>query len=71
MRQFESIDPENIENDPRVVSQILDSEDPERTYSLLIDGDYALMAKCSTAGFACSCRPFAGREWIFRTSQSS
>jgi len=30
MRQFESIEPENIENDPRAVSQILESEDPER-----------------------------------------
>ena len=39
MRQFESIDPENIENDPRVVSQIVSPEDSERTYYLLIDGD--------------------------------
>jgi len=45
MRQFESIDPENIESDPRVVSQIVEPEDPERTYYLLIDGDYAILAR--------------------------
>jgi len=45
MRQFESIDPENIENDPRVVSQIVSPEDSERTYYLLIDGDYAILAR--------------------------
>jgi len=45
MRQFESIDPENIGNDPRVVSQIVNPEDPEQTYYLLIDGDYAILAR--------------------------
>jgi hypothetical protein len=45
MRQFESIDPENIKNDPRVVSQTVEPEDPERIYYLLIDGDYAILAR--------------------------
>jgi len=44
MRQLESIDPENIDNDPRVVSQIINPENPQQTYYLLIDGDYAIWA---------------------------
>ena len=44
MRQFESIDPENIENDPRVVSHVTHPENPKDNYYLLIDGDYAILA---------------------------
>ena len=44
MRQFDSIDPEFMSNDPRIVSTTEDPDDQGRKYYLLVDGDYLLLA---------------------------
>ena len=44
MREFKPIDPEHVLDDPRLVTSTIHPEDPKKTYHLLIEDDYAILA---------------------------
>ncbi len=44
MREFDSIDPQTVANDPRMVASTINPDNAKKTFYLLIDEDYAILA---------------------------
>ena len=80
MQKFDEIDPQKISNNPNVVGRLVDSGNSHRTYYLLVDGTYAIIASIKLHTYPSTGDtewlvhqleiPKAGIPWIIETLEN-